>query len=428
MMRIVWLGCKLFSDGPIKDTGNWQFSMAMRLVQSGEIELYNIVHSKSSCMVEKVEYKGIRQIVLPKYRRGDTRLYRYEPPRFRMLVQKMLEDIKPDIVHIWGTESRMASLQYCGNIPCPCVIDIQGLFSSLYYYYYGGLSPWEVVKTSFGFYCLTHRDAGSWMKMRWYKKKGEFEVQMLKSFEHISVQSKWVEEQVCSFIDTKKTRLHHTGIVLREEFYHAAQWQPHEQRDAPVIYTTGTSSPFPYKGLLTLLQAIAIVKRDYPHVQLRLAGEMDVKQAKFFNTEGYRALVAEFIRNNDLTENVRFLGFLTANQIVEELHNADCCVISSYVETYCLAAAESLIVGCPTIISYAAALPELAQDGKEAIFYNSKDYKSLAYRISELYRNHELCHKISDNARAKYLDENHVNRLVANQINIYKNILGGHAS
>ena len=33
------------------------------------------------------------------------------------------------------------------------------------------------------------------------------------------------------------------------------------------------------------------------------------------------------------------------------------CVIPSFVETYCLALAEAMIVGCPTVVSYTSALP-----------------------------------------------------------------------
>lgn len=97
-----------------------------------------------------------------------------------------------------------------------------------------------------------------------------------------------------------------------------------------------------------------------------------------------------------MQENVIYLGSLDENQIITHLQEANACVIPSFIETYCLAFAESMIVGTPTIASFAGAMPELAENGKEALFYNSVDYYTCAALIDKVLQNRGLAEKLSE--------------------------------
>ena len=111
------------------------------------------------------------------------------------------------------------------------------------------------------------------------------------------------------------------------------------------------------------------------------------------------------------------------NQIVEELQYADVTVIPSFVETYCLAFAESMLIGTPTVVSYTGAMPELADHGEECLFYNSMDFLSCAYYVDQLVRNKALAEKLSANGRKRRLQENDRELVVNTQLDIYHKII-----
>lgn len=420
MIKVVWINGGIISEIPLKGTGTWTLPLAKGLIESGKVELYNISHWYGRTKECNTVY-GIKQILIPQYKRGDNLLNKYEPKRFRDIIEKILNEIKPDLVHIWGTETKLCTLQTCGNIKYPCLIDIQGLFSSYYQYYYGDLTPREVLTSFFSIQTLLLKKTSPYHFKMIYKKRGNLEIDVLNSYKHISVQSNWVKEQICAFVDTNKTTIHETGIALRREFLNSKQWEPHEHTE-PIIYTSGASANLPYKGLYTLLKALLIIKGTYPNVVLKLPGSNPL-QTKLLSRNGYHNIIIRYIKKNQLEKNIMFLGQLEAKQIVEELRNADIGVIPSYVETYCLAAAESMTVGLPTVISNSSALVELAKDGEEALFYNPMDYKSLAYKIIYLFRNKQKSKILSKNGRIKHLMENNINKIVEKQIHIYNEII-----
>lgn len=139
--------------------------------------------------------------------------------------------------------------------------------------------------------------------------------------------------------------------------------------------------------------------------------------------DGYSIFLQKLIRKYQLEENIVYLGPIDETQIVKELQQCNVCVIPSFVETYCLAFAESMIVGTPTIASYAGAMPELGDHKKECLFYNPSDFHMCAYYIDKLIQNKELAETLSYNGRQKRLIENDPQTVLQTQLNIYKQII-----
>ena len=139
--------------------------------------------------------------------------------------------------------------------------------------------------------------------------------------------------------------------------------------------------------------------------------------------DGYSIYLEKLIQKYDLNQNIVLLGPLDETNIVKELQNCNVCVIPSFVETYCLAFAESLIIGVPTIATFVGAMPEFATHNKECLFYNPLDFYMCAYYIDLLLTDKDLAEQISSNARKKRLLENDKKEVIINQLNIYENII-----
>ena len=415
MKRVLWICNAVFTNDSIKATGSWLQPLAEALVETGLVEVANISFSPNGSYSE-AQFGRIPQYLLSrqtamKYGQEATDKTCHE-------ILHVVEDYGPDLIHIWGTESVWASVIRKQVLPqsIPVLIDIQGLLEPYADFMYGGLTLNELLK------CISIRELLMPTNSLFYRKylfhkRGKEEHRNLQAFKYISTQSKWVKDVLhfvvpqASFFDTK--------IMLRSDFYECDQWKYHNPESAPIVFTS-SSGANSYKGLHMVLRMIALLKNDYPYIKLRIAG--DFKSIRFKMMDGYCRYLQELIKKLGLMSNVIFLGSLTSKGIIDELHSANVCIIPSFAETYCLGFAESMIVGCPTVCAFSGAMPELAIDGKEALFYNAPDYREGASRIREILCSETLSNRLSTEGRKRRLSENSPSAVLSKQLSIYNSI------
>lgn len=412
MKKILWLCNIAFSDIKIKTTASWLQPLAELLQASGEVQLYNITLGNTT-KVEQTNYKGIHLWIIPNnqcYNHGQE-----ATAKVYNLISDIEQQISPDLVHIWGTESIWADAYRKGYIKSKALLDIQGLLALCYHFYNGGLSTRNILQ-SIHLKEIIMPWRNLFEKKRIFKKRAKIETQNIKSFSFISYQSKYVRNYI-SYINPQ-AKTYSTKIMLRDSFYNAKPWT-FKKTDSPIIFTTA-SGAIPYKGIHILFKSIQIIKKKYPKIQLRIAGQMKIGNLLI---DGYSIYLEKLIQKYDLNQNIVLLGPLDETNIVKELQNCNVCVIPSFVETYCLAFAESLIIGVPTIATFVGAMPELATHNKECLFYNPLDFYMCAYYIDLLLTDKDLAEQISSNARKKRLLENDKKEVIINQLNIYENII-----
>lgn len=409
-MKVLWLSNSAFVSERTKVTGSWLQPMAEQLASS--ITMVNITDG----IVQKPisgNFKNIKQWIIP----AKASNYGQEASvETCSIVKDIIEKEKPDLVHIWGTEKFWASIYRKGYIDVPTILDIQGLLAPYTEYYYGGLSIKEILQ-SIHLKEIIMPTRTLFHKKEVFRKRGVSETANIKSFKHISYQSQWVKNYI-SFVNPSAT-LYPTKIMLRKAFIESQKWAFHNVDDSPVVFST-CSAAVTYKGMHIIIKAIALLKSKYPKIKLKLAGNINLGNKLL---DGYSVFLNMLIKKYGLQENVIYLGSLDENQIIAHLHEANVCVIPSFIETYCLAFAESMIVGTPTIVSFAGAMPELAENGKEALYYNSVDYYTCAALIDKVLQDKELANRLSVTGRARRMSENNMDAVVKTQLEIYENVL-----
>lgn len=414
-MKVLWLSNSAFVSEKTKATGSWVQPMAEQLALS--IDMVNVTDG----MVEKPisnNFNNIKQWIIP----TKSSNYGQEASvETCSVVKGIIEQEKPDLVHIWGTEKFWASIYRKGYIDVPTILDIQGLLAPYTEYYYGGLSIKEIFQ-SIHLKEIIMPSRTLFHKKEVFRKRGMSETVNIKSFKHISYQSQWVKNYI-SFVNPSAT-LYPTKIMLRKAFVESQKWAFHNVGDSPVVFST-CSAAVTYKGMHIVIKAIALLKSKYPKIKLKLAGNITVGNKLL---DGYSVFLNKLIKKYGLQENVIYLGPLDENQIIAHLQEANACVIPSFIETYCLAFAESMIVGTPTIASFAGAMPELAENGKEALFYNSVDYYTCATYIDKVLQDKRLAEKLSENGRARRMKENDIDIVVKTQLDIYNEVLSNEYS
>lgn len=105
----------------------------------------------------------------------------------------------------------------------------------------------------------------------------------------------------------------------------------------------------PRMGLDNLIRAIAELRREHPDVLLYMAGKGPMLES-----------LQHLTRELDLTEHVRFLGFVPEEHLVSLYQAADLNVVPTLaLEGFGLVAAEALAAGTPSLVSPVGGLPEV---------------------------------------------------------------------
>ena len=413
-VKIMWLSSRAFSSIPIKATATWLQPLAERLTADGRFKIINVVEGNVKETVEN-NFGNISQFLLPVSQNKDS----LQIPSKKLCdeLKSLVNKINPDIIHIWGTESNWAYMNTLGLFASQKVLlDIQGLLSIYYYYYYGGLTPKEVRRSTYIKEILIPK-ASLRYNSELYRRKGIVETESLKSFKHISCQSEWVRDQL--ELMKLKANLYDTKIMLRKDFMDAPKWEYHFDGSNPIVFSM-CAAPFPYKGIHMLLRSIYELKRHFPKIKLRFAGNIMVGNHIM---NGYPRYLKKLTKELDIENNVEFIGPLSSKELACEIQKSDVVVIPSFIETYCLAFAESMMIGAPTVAAFSGAMPNLAVDGKEALFYSPGDFKLCAAKIKRILENKSLACNLSQACRLRREKENNPEEVIRTQIDIYEKIL-----
>jgi glycosyltransferase involved in cell wall biosynthesis len=414
MKTILWLCNRPLEETQDRRDGTWFTAMARALVESGKIRLAIVAQAKVKDITQ-CDFGGITQWVVPYESLGRDGL-----PSGRTVdaIKQVADEIKPDLIHVWGTENYWGLLTARSLLTAPTVLEIQGLKYACADVYYGGLSLIELIRYIGPLEILLPRS--SWMlgKLR-FKRWGTFEKEMILMHKYISTQSDWVRMHIRML--QPHCIVFKTGIMLRKEFYNAQPWliQKSYDLDAPSVFASSSGS-VAYKGLHVLVKAIAILKNKYPKIVLNIAGDI-IKNGIRRNCYA-RWLQAES-RRLGVADNIHFLGPLDADELIQQFYKSSVVVIPSFIETYSLALAEAMFLGVPAVASYAGAMPELARDGESALFFPIGDASACALQIDKILSDQKLAERLSQNARKIGLLRNDHQLVIERQIEIYNDII-----
>ena len=418
-MKVLWFSNYYFSDAPDRGTGTWLGTMGRALVATGEIELFNVVLARVK-EIEEEDSGGIHQYLLPdRWKLGKDQL---PAQKYLDEIRQIVKNVGADLIHVWGLESSYFPLLVTRKIiQGENLLEIQGMCYQYSRNYMGGLSAGEQ------FRCIGLREILQprgilFNGRRSYCRCQTKEEEMVRGFNHISYQSQWVHDNL--IVMGARGKLHSTGIMLRDAFLSGAKWTWPEESARPVITTLIRATP--YKGLQVLVRAIAILKRNgliSPEVQVRVIGNVGRSGPFGLFKQGYMKWLDQEMKRQHVLQNFVFLGGQTAEEMANHLRQSSVFVLPSFCETYCLAAAEAMALGVPCVISYAGALPELAEDGKSALYFPMGDVEICAKRILDILNNRDLATRLSANASETGRRRNAQRSCVERQMRIYNEIM-----
>ena len=142
-----------------------------------------------------------------------------------------------------------------------------------------------------------------------------------------------------------------------------------------------------HKGIDTLLEAIALVAKRLPGIELRIAGR------------GPAEKISALVEAAGLANNVRVLGAVSDAERDELLATAAIQIMPSRFEGFGLAAAEAMAAGVPLIAADVGSLPEVVDPPRGGRLVPASDPVALASAIEDLLADHDARALLSESAR-----------------------------
>lgn len=146
----------------------------------------------------------------------------------------------------------------------------------------------------------------------------------------------------------------------------------------------------PYKGALTLLDAVALLQRRLPgrDVTVTIAGDGSQRQD-----------LESTAREHGLADKVSFLGWVENGSLPNLYHKSDILVFPSTIsEAFALTFLEAMACGTPVVSTATGGNREFLRDRENCLIFEGGDPEGLASRIVELVTDGSLYKRLSLNA------------------------------
>jgi len=298
------------------------------------------------------------------------------------------------------------------------LLDIQGILFTIVKSYFGGLSVIDLLKCT-GLKQILKPRFHPYFVRKTFNKKSKHERSLIKKVNYISVQSDWVHS-IMKY-ENPSANFFQTRILLRQEYYKASAWEYKDTQSINIF--TVSSGSIPYKGLHVIFNAINLLKNKYPNIMLNIGGNIEINKKYGVIRNGYTSWLLKKAKELDIEDHLTWLGMMDANKMINEMHKSTLVVLPSFVESYSLFMAESMMVGVPLVVSYAGAMPELAEHNKSALYFPVGDHWSCASQIEKIITNKELSKKLSVESRKIALQRNDQSLVLQTQLDIYNRII-----
>ncbi|MCC8021352.1 MAG: glycosyltransferase family 4 protein [Akkermansia sp.] len=241
----------------------------------------------------------------------------------RWLVSRVLREIKPDLVHSWGTENCYA---ICGkSFPGKKILSIQGLLRA----------------------CIARAPMSAYERRHSLYEKGTIE-----AFKWITTESPmaagWVRELVPAASPM------HLEYAVAKEFQNI----PRVLSSRPTCLFGGTDTPV--KNINTLIKAFS--QPELSHIHLKMAGP------------------SPSIRTA-LPRNITALGFVSREEMAKLLSEAWCLVHPSLADTGPTIVKEARVMGLPVVLSDQCGSQQHVIEGKSGFIHSPFDTEKLIRSI-----------------------------------------------
>ncbi len=410
-MKIVWLVNTILpqiaeAEGIQRaNTGGWTYELSGLLSADSGLEL-TVLYPRKEGTAKKTG--ADEKIVIGKA--GNIRYAGFSEPAIAELsynrereesFRGILREIRPDVVHIWGTEygHTLEMLRACED-PKTAVISLQGIISVIGERY-TALLPEDVIHRH-TLRDLIRRDS-IYEQQQKFLKRGELELDALREAVNVIGRTEWDRDTVTKI--NPSLRYHHCRELLRKEFYTGESWEYSRCRRHSIFMS---QSYYPVKGFHIALRILRELKKTFPDVTLTAAGK-SLTAAGFrekLKQDSYSRYICDRIREYGLEENVQFAGPLDTDGMKERYLSANVYLQASVMENSSNALGEAMILGVPCVASNVGGTSSMLRDGTDGFLYPFDEPDRAAELIARIFEEEDkvsdMCFSARETARSLY--------------------------
>ena len=385
--------------------GGWIISLAQALSNSG-VELGIAFEGKGEWGCQK---NGFTYFPMPVFCSKKNKLKRkidFNSEERLMLpwMVKAVEEFKPDVIHIWGSESVFGKI--ISHTSVPCIIHLQGFLPACS----NAMFPPGVNR--FDFFCHLLWHPVRLYRFFWYdhvfRKRAEREAEIMTECMNFFGRTQWDADIVKLY--NPQANYYYCGEVLRKEFLLVSGTWRHKF-DNPVTIVSVISTPT-YKGHDLILKTAEMLKK---HTDLN------------FRWKVFGGFDSDFwgkkLKLSSSTLGVVSGGTVSASQLCNELQAASVFVHPSYIDNSPNSIAEAQLVGVPVVATATGGVSSLVEHGKTGFLVPANDPVSMAARIIELVEDKALSEKISSAAVETALKRHSVDSVVEDCLTVYRKLI-----
>lgn len=391
--------------------GGWMYLLQKKLIEHPDIEL--AICYRSFEPVGKKEKDGVAYYHFPPHTKNlkdkinDLIHYKDETleekvwPHYVNAYKWMLDDFKPDVIEVFGTETYNQLVPLAAK-DIPLVLHIQGLLApSTYSLLPPGVSRHQYIwmdknpKAAFGrFQYLSY-----WMRMVHSEKN------ILRACKHVIGRTTW--DKQCAALLAPQAHYHYGGEMLRPDFYEPCQ---RSLPPKPRIVTT-ISKPL-YKGYDIVLKTAFILSHELG---------IDFEWLVYGNVEAKFTERNVGINPNDV--NVKLCGVASPEELKKSILGSTLYFHPSYIENSSNSIAEAEILGCPVVAANIGGNGTMVEDGKMGFLFPATDPYVAAYHVKQLIENKHLNIEMGNQAKEIASSRHNVDEIFKALLRTYEEII-----
>ena len=331
----------------------------------------------------------------------------------------ILDDFKPDVVHIFGTEfpHTLAMIRAFGN-PDRVLLEIQGVCSVIAREYMADI-PEEVQRT------VTLRDRlkddSIMQQQEKYKIRGEHEREAIMLAGNITGRTAFDKSEIGKI--NPEARYYHMNETMRPCFY-MGKWSEKKAEPHTIFLSQGD---YPLKGFHFVLNAMPKILEKYPDAHLYVAGNNIIgkgesKYPYFMRASAYGKYIKSLISKGHLKKKVTMVGMLNDQEMKERFLKCSVFVCPSVIENSPNSLGEAMLLGVPIAASRIGGIPDMVSENKDGILFEKGNADDIARAILQMWDEPVIAAVYGDNAAAHARITHNADTNFKRLIEIYKDI------
>lgn len=321
----------------------------------------------------------------------------------------VVKRVRPDLIHIHGTEERFALIQdYIHDIPI--CISIQGLIRVFGEKYFTGFPKHDAYKLDVWRDRIRHLSIKDDYASFVYR--GRREEEYLSKAQYILGRTFWDRDITLAMNPKRKYFV--ADEVMRNPFY-SKEWNKVAWSDGKLKLISTISGGI-YKGFEVVLKTANILKRySGLNFEWNIVG--------YDNKSKWVRIPQKITQLNHNNLNIKLLGRLDAKHLSQKLIESDIYVHVSHIENSPNSVCEAMLVGMPVIASFAGGTASLLKNGIEGELVQDGDPYVLAGAIVDMYQNFDRAKAYGQTARQTALVRHDPQRITNELIKTYIEII-----